>query len=116
MQPLPPRRARWTYGRYVTWCRRSGAAVGWLDHLAGFWVHLDVDVLDDAVMPAVDYRLPGGLSWDELESVLATAVSSERAIDLDVTVFNPCLGPDGRIAARLTECLHRGLAALSHHE
>ena len=31
----------------------------------GFWVHLDVDVLDDAIMPAVDYRQEGGLSWDE---------------------------------------------------
>ena len=34
----------------------------------GFWVHLDCDALDDAVMPAVDYRLPGGLRWDELET------------------------------------------------
>ena len=25
---------------------------------AGFWVHLDVDVLDDAIMPAVDYHSP----------------------------------------------------------
>ncbi|MEU9233699.1 hypothetical protein [Streptomyces subrutilus] len=29
----------------------------------------------DAAMPAVDYRLPGGLSWRELESVLATALA-----------------------------------------
>ncbi|HLA05061.1 MAG TPA: hypothetical protein VJZ16_03650, partial [Syntrophales bacterium] len=27
----------------------------------GFWVHLDADVLDDEIMPAVDYRLGGGL-------------------------------------------------------
>ena len=33
--------------------------------LKGFWVHLDVDVLDDALMPAVDYRHPGGLTWQE---------------------------------------------------
>ena len=26
----------------------------------GFWVHFDVDVLDDAIMPAVDYRHEGG--------------------------------------------------------
>src|SRR5262249_26369348 len=32
----------------------------------GFWIHLDADVLDDAVMPAVDYRLPGGLRFSEL--------------------------------------------------
>src|SRR5262245_10185154 len=23
----------------------------------GYWIHLDADVLDDAIMPAVDYRL-----------------------------------------------------------
>ena len=34
----------------------------------GFWVHFDADVLDDAIMPAVDYRLPGGLTWVETES------------------------------------------------
>jgi len=32
----------------------------------GFWIHVDADVLDDSIMPAVDYRLPGGLSLDEL--------------------------------------------------
>jgi len=25
-----------------------------------YWIHVDADVLDDAVMPAVDYRQPGG--------------------------------------------------------
>ena len=29
--------------------------------LDGFWIHVDADCLDDAVMPAVDFRLPGGL-------------------------------------------------------
>jgi hypothetical protein len=34
--------------------------------LDGFFIHLDADCLDDEIMPAVDYRIPGGLSWDEL--------------------------------------------------
>lgn len=80
---------------------------------AGYWVHLDVDVLDDEIMPAVDYRLPGGLSWPELESVLRTALADERAVGLDITIFNPRLDPEGRIAARLAECLRRGLSARS---
>jgi arginase len=75
---------------------------------AGYWIHLDVDVLDDAVMPAVDYRLPGGLSWQELETVLRTALSGDGAVGLDVAIFNPRLDPDGSIARRLTECLLRG--------
>jgi arginase len=77
---------------------------------AGFWIHLDVDVLDDAIMPAVDYRLPDGLSWDELSGVLRAAVASPRAVGLEVTIFNPTLDPNGRIARRLVEAL---VAALS---
>lgn len=82
---------------------------------AGYWVHLDVDVLDDAIMPAVDYRLPGGLTWSELESVLRTALAGERAVGFDITIFNPRLDPDGSIAARLTECLRRGPSARTGH-
>ncbi|MFI7357994.1 arginase family protein [Streptomyces avidinii] len=82
---------------------------------AGFWVHLDVDVLDDALMPAVDYRIPGGLTWPELESVLRIALADERAVGLDVTIFNPRLDPDGTLAARLCTCLCRGMSARAGH-
>jgi arginase len=70
--------------------------------LAGFWVHLDVDVLDDALMPAVDYRHPGGLSWEETGEILAGLLADGRACGLDVTIFNPRLDPDGGIARRLS--------------
>ena len=33
----------------------------------GFWVHLNADVLDDALMPAVDSRQPGGMDYAELD-------------------------------------------------
>jgi arginase len=78
------------------------------DGVDGFWIHLDVDALDDAIMPAVDYRLPGGLSWDELVSVLAVALASEHAVGLEVTIFNPSLDRDGSIARRLVAALVRG--------
>ncbi|MDQ1050072.1 arginase family protein [Streptomyces sp. V4I2] len=77
----------------------------------GYWIHLDADVLDDAIMPAVDYRLPDGLTWRELETVLRTALSGPGAVGFDVTIFNPRLDPDGIIAARLTECLVRAFRA-----
>ncbi|MEU6883412.1 arginase family protein [Streptomyces sp. NPDC046712] len=113
MQPLPPQ----LHAVDLDGVRAVGAAEAArraVDRLtdgerAGYWVHLDVDVLDDAIMPAVDYRIPGGLSWSELEDVLTTALDHERAVGLDVTIFNPRLDPDGTIAARLTECLRRGL-------
>jgi arginase len=80
------------------------------DGPAGFWIHLDVDVLDDAIMPAVDYRIPDGLSWDELTAVLSVAVASDRATGLEVTIFNPTLDADGRIAHALVDALVGGLS------
>jgi arginase len=68
--------------------------------LDGFWIHVDADCLDDAVMPAVDFRLPGGLTPDELGTVLGTALASGRAVGLEVTIYNPALDSDGQ-AGRL---------------
>ena len=73
--------------------------------LDGFWVHLDCDALDDAVMPAVDYRLPGGLSWAELAAVLRAAMGTGRVVGLEVTIFNPALDTDGSIARTLVSSL-----------
>ena len=42
-------------------------------------------------MPAVDYRLPGRLSWAELAAVLRIAADSERAVGIEVTIYNPKL-------------------------
>jgi arginase len=80
------------------------------DGPAGFWIHLDVDVLDDAVMPAVDYRLPDGLTWDELTGALRAAVASDRAVGLEITIFNPALDADGRIALAFVDALVAGLS------
>ncbi|MCX4717623.1 arginase family protein [Streptomyces virginiae] len=113
IQPLPPR----LHTIDLHGVRAVGAAAAArraIDRLgneesAGYWVHLDVDVLDDALMPAVDHRIPGGLTWLVLESVLRIALADERAVGLDVTIFNPRLDPDATPAARLVECLGRGL-------
>jgi arginase len=77
--------------------------------LDGFWIHLDCDVLDDAVMPAVDYRLPDGLAWDELESILGAAARSPRLAGVEITIFNPTLDGGGEIAGSLVTCLARAL-------
>lgn len=78
--------------------------------VAGFWIHLDADVLDDAVMPAVDYRMPGGLSWDELSAALRVLMATGRAVGLNVGIFNPALDEDGSIARGLVSCLVAGLS------
>ncbi|MEU7576950.1 arginase family protein [Streptomyces sp. NPDC041068] len=63
--------------------------------LDGFWVHLDADVLDPSVMPAVDSPDPGGLLPGELLALLRPLVRSPRCVGLNVTIYDPDLDPDG---------------------
>jgi arginase len=77
--------------------------------LVGIWIHLDCDVLDDAVMPAVDYRLPDGLRWDELQAVLGAAIATGAVVGIEITIFNPTLDSDGSIARALVACLTAAL-------
>nr|MBA3239962.1 arginase family protein [Acidobacteriota bacterium] len=79
--------------------------------LEKFWIHLDADVLDDAIMPAVDYRLAGGLSWDELSVALKVLIASGQAVGINIGIFNPRLDEDGSIARRFVESLVAGLMA-----
>jgi arginase len=79
--------------------------------LDGFWIHLDADVLDDLLMPAVDYRLGhGGLNFTELSELLKTLVASGHAIGMDITIFNPQLDLDGTITRRFVSSIIQGLS------
>ncbi len=73
--------------------------------LDGFWVHLDADVLDPDVMPAVDSPDPGGLRHDELIALLSPLLAAPGCTGFQVTVFDPDLDPDGRLARELTDTL-----------
>ncbi len=68
----------------------------------GFWIHLDVDVLDDAIMPAVDSRQPDGLSWEEITGIIKFALATERVMGMEITIFDPDLDPDGSISRVLS--------------
>jgi arginase len=68
-----------------------------------FWIHFDVDVLDESVMPAVDSPTPGGLGWKEAEELLHRLVWAEGAVGLEVTIFDPDLDPTGELADRLAD-------------
>lgn len=71
----------------------------------GIWVHLDVDVLDDAIMPAVDDRQPDGLSYAELRGMLAPLLASGWVVGMQITVYDPTLDPDGEAGATFVEAL-----------
>jgi arginase len=72
-----------------------------------FWLHFDVDVLDQAVFPATDYLMPGGLDWDELGALLAPLRSAPNLIGASVACYNPDKDPDRACGRALVAALSR---------
>jgi len=81
---------------------------------AGYWVHVDMDVLDPAVMPAVDAPEPGGIAFPELELLLAGLVDTPHCLGVEITVFDPDYDPDGGYAEEITSALVAGLTPVRH--
>ncbi|HEX5123323.1 MAG TPA: arginase family protein [Rhodanobacteraceae bacterium] len=98
--------------------RKSGIAASMREALRrlekpesrGFWIHVDVDVLDPKVMPAVDSLDPGGLASAELEDILALALASPRVAGMELDIYDPDLDPDGHLAEQLVALLERAFA------
>jgi arginase len=83
---------------------RAASAFAGLD---GFWVHVDIDVLDPAYVSAVDSPDPGGLSPAALVSLVRGLLALPGAAGFELTVFDPDLDPDGRQAALVADLLER---------
>jgi arginase len=64
------------------------------ERLDGFLLHLDVDVLNDSIMPAVDSRSPDGLAYPELKEILTPLIAKATAIE--ITILDPDLDPDAQ--------------------
>jgi arginase len=72
---------------------------------AGFWLHLDLDVIDGAAMPAVDDPLPGGPDWAQTAELLRPLLASPALLGADVTILNPALDPGDRYAHQVVDLL-----------
>ncbi len=70
-----------------------------------FWIHLDVDVLDEVEMPATDYLMPGGLTWDELAALLAPLAASPALAGVSLGCVNPAKDPGGACTRRTADLL-----------
>ena len=79
-------------------------------NLDGFWIHCDADVLNDDIMPAVDYRIPGGLQWHELTDLISILMKTGNAVGITITIFNPKLDPVGAIAEKFSRSITDGLS------
>jgi arginase len=65
------------------------------------WLHLDADCLDDALMPAVDWRVEGGLTPSEVVGLARPLMSSGLIAGIDITIYNPSLDTEGLAAGRV---------------
>lgn len=73
------------------------------NNLDGFLIHVDADVLDDKVMPAVDSREKDGLSYVELSKILVPLLSSPKSIGIEITILNPDLDKSGQYSIKFVE-------------
>lgn len=80
------------------------------NEIRGFWIHLDADVLDDSIMPSVDYRMPGGITFSELTNLLKLLLASNLAVGMSITIFNPRLDIGGSIARNFVSSIAKGLS------
>ncbi len=54
-----------------------------------YWVHLDVDVLDEQAFRATDYLMPGGLSLDELGDLIRPLLAAPGLAGVSLACYNP---------------------------
>lgn len=76
----------------------------------GYWIHVDADVLDARVMPAVDSPNERGLSFAQLRALLAQLLASPKAVGLELTIYDPDLDPDGRYGTQLAHAIEAAFA------
>jgi arginase len=73
----------------------------------GFWIHLDADALNPAVMPAVRSPIAGGPALNETVALLRPLVQHPKALGLALTNYDPAFDPDRACARLLVALLER---------
>ncbi|CAH0175586.1 arginase family protein [Chryseobacterium sp. Bi04] len=63
--------------------------------LDGFFIHFDVDVLKDEIMPAVDSRMEDGISYDDLQEMLIPLIHHPDCFGIEITILDPDYDKDG---------------------
>jgi arginase len=84
----------------------AGAAEAALSRVGElYWVHFDVDVLDQREFPATDYPNASGLSLAEATALLRPLTRSPGMVGFSVGCYNPQRDPSGACARSLTSLL-----------
>ena len=79
----------------------------------GGWViaHIDLEVLEPSLMPAVNYPANDGLSFDELACLFSAVKTCGRLKVVNVTAYNPEHDKDGSICQKAIQLVARLLAS-----
>lgn len=77
------------------------------------WLHVDLDVLDERVMPAVDCPGSPGLDFEQLAALISGVAKSGRIIGADFTIYDPDLDPQGIYARPIVDVIAKGLAPIA---
>jgi arginase len=72
---------------------------------AGFFVHLDLDVLDGSEMPAVGLPASGGIPLRTAGPLVSGLLAHPGCRGIEVTNYEPERDPDGAAASRIVELL-----------
>jgi arginase family enzyme len=73
------------------------------------WIHVDFDVLDEDVMPAVDSPGSPGFDYAQLSELIRTLCMSGRVVVADFAIYDPERDPRSRYAAPLVRCIAEAL-------
>lgn len=71
--------------------------------LDGFWIHFDVDALNDEIMPCVDSRTEGGFWYDEVKKMLRPLIESSFFTGIEITILDPTLDKGGKYINRFVK-------------
>ena len=76
-----------------------------MSRVSGWWMHIDLDVLDRRVFSACgapgEVSLAGGLTWDHLTDLVRAALGAGGCRGMSLVIYNPDLDPDRHQAHRI---------------
>lgn len=72
------------------------AALAAVRGLPQVYLHIDIDVLDPAIAPGVDFPAPGGLSLATLQQAVQRVTTASQIAAVALTAVNPERDQDGR--------------------
>jgi arginase len=92
----------------------SKRAIAWLqrNELQRAWLHVDLDVLDERVMPAVDSPGRPGLNYAQLSSFVRALCGSGRIAGAHFGIYDPNRDRSAQYAKPLVRCIAEGIGGL----